>query len=140
MEKESEERRIRGESESLMNKDDLDSVSAATATVAQQLHNLLSPSDVDTLQHQQLLILGRLQDSNAVLSHFNEFSERSFVAVANNFSHNTRLLKSMKNDLDYVFHKISSLKTRIQKQYPNAFKDTVAALDTDDQPDLNVPQ
>ncbi len=52
--------------------------------------------------------LGRLQDSNAVLSHFNEFSERSFVAVANNFSHNTRLLKSMKNDLDYVFHKIRS--------------------------------
>ncbi|CAK9866746.1 unnamed protein product [Sphagnum jensenii] len=136
-----------------MTKDDLDSVSVATATVAQQLHNLLSPTDVDTLQHQQLLILvclpmlmknvvrlGRLQDSNAVLSHFNEFSERSFVAVANNFSHNTRLLKSMKNDLDYVFHKISSLKTRIQKQYPNAFKDTVAALDSDDRLDLNVPQ
>jgi hypothetical protein len=39
---------------------------------------------------------------------------------------------------DVVF--CSSLKTRIQKQYPNAFKDTVAALDTDDQPDLNVPQ
>ncbi len=55
MEKESEERRRR-ESESLMTKDDLDSVSAATATVAQQLHNLLSPSDVDTLKHQQLLM------------------------------------------------------------------------------------
>ncbi len=39
---------------------------------------------------------------------------------------------------DVVF--CSSLKTRIQKQYPNAFKDTVAALDTDDHPDLNVPQ
>jgi hypothetical protein len=94
------------------------------------------PSHVD----ENVVRLGRLQDSNAVLSHFNEFSERSFVAVANNFSHNTRLLKSMKNDLDYVFHKISSLKTRIQKQYPNAFKDTVAALDTDDRPDLNAPQ
>jgi hypothetical protein len=39
---------------------------------------------------------------------------------------------------DVVF--CSSLKTRIQKQYPNAFKDTVAALDTADQPDLNAPQ
>lgn len=39
---------------------------------------------------------------------------------------------------DVVF--CSSLKTRIQKQYPNAFKDTVAALDTDDRPDLNAPQ
>jgi hypothetical protein len=56
MEKESEERRRQGESESLMTKDDLDSVSAATATVAQQLHNILSPSDVDTLKHQQLLM------------------------------------------------------------------------------------
>jgi len=50
--------------------------------------------------------LGRLQDSNAVLSHFNDFSERSFAAVANDFSQNTRLLKSMKGDLDYVFRKI----------------------------------
>lgn len=64
--------------------------------------------DIFTLVHCDLVLsrLGRLQDSNAVLSHFNDFSDRSFTAVANDFSQNTRLLKSMKSDLDYVFRKI----------------------------------
>lgn len=50
--------------------------------------------------------LGRLQDSNAVLSHFNEYSENCFSEVSADFSRNTRILKSMKSDLDYVFQKL----------------------------------
>lgn len=124
------------ESHKAMAEEDVAKIAAASTAAADKIHNLLSASDVDTLKHQQLLILGRLQDSNAVLSHFNDFSERSFTAVANDFSQNTRLLKSMKTDLDYVFRKIGSLKTRIQKQYPDAFKDAVA----DNRPDLQVPK
>jgi len=119
-----------------MAEEDVAKITAASSAAADRIHNLLSADDVDTLKHQQLLILGRLQDSNAVLSHFNDFSERSFVAVANDFSQNTRLLKSMKGDLDYVFRKIGTLKARIQKQYPDAFNDAVA----DNRPDLDVPK
>lgn len=50
--------------------------------------------------------LGRLQDSNAVMSHFNEYSENCFAEVAGDFSRNTRLLKSMTLDLDYIFQKL----------------------------------
>lgn len=50
--------------------------------------------------------LGRLQDSNAVLSHFNEYSENCFNEVSGDFSKNTRLLRSMKLDLDYIFQKL----------------------------------
>ncbi|BBH01161.1 hypothetical protein Prudu_011339, partial [Prunus dulcis] len=53
--------------------------------------------------------LGRLQDGNAVLSHFNEFSENCFAEVAGDFSRHTRLLRSMKSDLEYIFQKLSSL-------------------------------
>ncbi|RVW23983.1 hypothetical protein CK203_092059 [Vitis vinifera] len=53
--------------------------------------------------------LGRLQDSNAVLSHFNEYSEHCYAEVSNDFSRNTRLLKSMKTDLDYIFQKLRYL-------------------------------
>ncbi|XP_024400087.1 kxDL motif-containing protein LO9-177 [Physcomitrium patens] len=115
---------------------DVASIAAASSATAEKIHSLLSASDVGTLKHQQLLILGRLQDSNAVLSHFNDFSDRSFTAVANDFSQNTRLLKSMKSDLDYVFRKIGSLKARIQKHYPDAFKDAVP----DCRPDLDLPK
>jgi hypothetical protein len=50
--------------------------------------------------------LGRLQDSNAVLSHFNEYSEHCFAEVSGDLSRNTRLLRSMKSDLDYIFQKL----------------------------------
>ena len=50
--------------------------------------------------------LGRLQDSNAVLAHFNEYSEHCFSEVSGDFSRNTPLLRSMKSDLDYIFQKL----------------------------------
>lgn len=50
--------------------------------------------------------LGRLQDSNAVLAHYNEFAENCFADVSLEFARNTRLLKSMKADLDYIFLKL----------------------------------
>jgi hypothetical protein len=52
------------------------------------------------------LRLGRLQDSNAVLSHYNEFAENCFSDVSLEFARSTRLLKSMKADLDYIFLKL----------------------------------
>ena len=50
--------------------------------------------------------LGRLQDSNAVLTHFNEYSEQCFAEVSSDFASKTRLLKSMKADLDHIFTKL----------------------------------
>ena len=50
--------------------------------------------------------LGRLQDSNAVLSHFNEFSENCFAEISGDLARNTSILKSMKTDLDYIFQKL----------------------------------
>lgn len=50
--------------------------------------------------------LGRLQDSNAVLSHFNDFSQHCFAEISGDMARNTRLLKSIKSDLDYIFLKL----------------------------------
>lgn len=113
---------------------------AASTETARQIHEVLSESDIKELKHLQLLVLGRLQDSNAVLSHLNDFSERSFEAVGNEFSRNTRLIKSMKADLDYIFLRIRSLKTRLNSHYPNAFKATANTEISDRRPDLEEPQ
>lgn len=56
--------------------------------------------------------LGRLQDSNAVLTHFNEYSEQCFAEVSNDFAGKTRLLKSMKADLDHIFLKLRYISSR----------------------------
>ena len=50
--------------------------------------------------------MGRLQDSNAVLTHFNEYSEQCFAEVSSDFASKTRLLKSMKADLEHIFTKL----------------------------------
>ncbi|MBA0788119.1 hypothetical protein Gotri_026914 [Gossypium trilobum] len=84
--------------------------------------------------------LGRLQDSNAVLSHFNEYSEHCFAEVSSDFSRNTRMLKSMKSDLDYIFQKLRSMKAKIMATYPDAFPDESTREVFDQRPDLEVPQ
>ncbi|GLJ52367.1 hypothetical protein SUGI_1114020 [Cryptomeria japonica] len=111
-------------------------MAAASDEASHQIHTLLNKDDINTLKNLQLLILGRLQDSNAVLSHFNVYSENCFADVASDFSKNTRLLKSMKTDLDYIFRKIRSMKARISSQYPNAFKDIPSASIVDQRPNL----
>lgn len=112
----------------------------ASKEVSREFKTLINGDDLDSLKQLQYLILGRLQDSNAVMSHFNEYSENCFAEVAGDFSRNTRLLKSMKSDLDYIFQKLRSMKAKILATYPDAFPDdsTIEALDR--RPDLEMPQ
>ncbi|GLT44500.1 hypothetical protein SLA2020_183910 [Shorea laevis] len=110
-------------------------IGAASEAVATEFKTLIDPQDVDSLKQLQHLILGRLQDSNAVLSHFNEYSENCLSEVSGDFARNTRLLKSIKSDLDYIFQKLRTIKAKLIATYPDAFPDE-AALDR--RPDLEV--
>ncbi|VAI21523.1 unnamed protein product [Triticum turgidum subsp. durum] len=83
--------------------------------------------------------LGRLQDSNAVLTHFNEYSEQCFAEVSSDLASKARLLKSMKDDLDHIFMKLRSMKSRLATTYPDAFPDGAMAKTMDQRPDLETP-
>ncbi|XP_072952005.1 kxDL motif-containing protein LO9-177 isoform X1 [Typha angustifolia] len=115
-----------------------ESIRAASEEVARELKTLIDAGEVDSIKQIQHLILGRLQDSNAVLSHFNEYSERCFDEVSGDFARNTRLLKSMKSDLDHIFLKLScrSMKAKLIATYPDAFP---TATMLDQRPDLESP-
>ncbi|KAM7505778.1 hypothetical protein LguiB_004682 [Lonicera macranthoides] len=91
-----------------MEQSEKESIREASEEVYNEFKTLINSEDLDSLKHLQNLILGRLQDSNAVLSHFNEYSEICFAEFSSDFSRNTRLLKSMKSDLDYIFQKLSA--------------------------------
>ncbi|TYJ31809.1 hypothetical protein E1A91_A06G225800v1 [Gossypium mustelinum] len=119
---------------------EIESMKAASEEVSRQFKTLIDANDLDSLKHLQLLILGRLQDSNTVLSHFNEYSEHCFAEVSSDFSRNTRMLKSMKSDLDYIFQKLRSMKAKIMATYPDAFPDESTKEVFDQRPDLEVPQ
>lgn len=118
----------------------MDALRAASETVAREFRTLIDPKQLDSLNQSQDLILGRLQDSNAVLSHFNEYSENCFAEVSADFSKNTRQLKSIKSDLDYIFQKLRSMKAKIMATYPDAFPDESTREVLDQRPDLELPQ
>nr|GEZ20120.1 hypothetical protein [Tanacetum cinerariifolium] len=117
-----------------------EAIAAASQEISHDLKTLIDSNDLDAIKQLQNIIFGRLQDSNAVLTHFNDYSEQCFAEVSSDLSTNTRLLKSMKSDLDYVFQKLRSLKAKIKATYPDAFPDdsTLEALDR--RPDLEVAQ
>nr|GMD11654.1 kxDL motif-containing protein 1 [Ipomoea batatas] len=117
-----------------------ESIKTASEEISTEVKTLIDSNDLDSLKQLQLLILGRLQDSNAVLSHFNDYSEHCFAEVSADFSRNTRLLKTMKSDLDYIFQKLRSMKAKILATYPDAFPDDSTAQALDSRPDLELPQ
>ncbi|XP_020092251.1 kxDL motif-containing protein 1 [Ananas comosus] len=116
-----------------------ESIRAASEEVARQFTTLIDSGDVESIKQTQHLILGRLQDSNAVLSHFNEYSERCFAELSGDFAKRTRLLKSMKSDLDYIFMKLRSMKAKLVATYPDAFPDGSSTKMLDQRPDLEIP-
>ncbi|XP_068655765.1 kxDL motif-containing protein LO9-177-like [Aristolochia californica] len=116
------------------------SLKAASVEVARQFKSLVDADDIESIKHFQNLILGRLQDGNAVLSHFNDYSEQCYAAVSGEIAKNARLLKSMKSDLDYIFQKLRSMKARISATYPDAFSDDSVSKILDQRPDLEMPQ
>ncbi|XP_057970241.1 kxDL motif-containing protein LO9-177-like isoform X1 [Malania oleifera] len=123
-----------------MEPSEIESISAASAEVSRQFKTLINAEDLESLKQLQHLMFGRLQDSNVVLSHFNEYSEHCFAEVSNDFSRNTRLLKSMKSDLDYIFQKLRGMKAKVIATYPDAFPNSSAREVLDQRPDLGMPQ
>ncbi|XP_010247501.1 PREDICTED: kxDL motif-containing protein 1 [Nelumbo nucifera] len=125
---------------SVMEQSERECIIAASEEVSQQFKTLINTDDLDKLKQLQHLILGRLQDSNAVLSHFNEYSEQCFAEISGDLSKNTRLLRSMKSDLDYIFQKLRSMKGKILATYPDAFPDGSTEKILDQRPDLEKLQ
>ncbi|KAL6546316.1 hypothetical protein OROMI_022037 [Orobanche minor] len=115
-----------------------ESIRTASEEISREFKTLVNSQDLDSLRQSQNIILGRLQDSNAVLCHFNEYSENCFAEVSADFSKNTRLLKTIKSDLDYIFQKIRSLKAKIMETYPDAFPDNSTVEALDQRPDLEL--
>ncbi|XP_022864228.1 kxDL motif-containing protein CG10681-like [Olea europaea var. sylvestris] len=89
-----------------MDQSEKESIRAASEEISRELKTLVDSQDLDAVKQSQHLILGRLQDSNAVLSHFNDYSANCFAEVSPDFSRNTRVLRTMKSDLDYIFMKL----------------------------------
>lgn len=66
--------------------------------------------------------LQRFEKTNEMLINCNALSNGRLKAANDDFKKHIKLINDMKKDLDYVFKKIRSIKSRIGVQYPDAMK------------------
>lgn len=65
--------------------------------------------------------LQRFEKTNEMLSNCNSLSATRFALAQKEFKKHTALLVDMKKDLDNVFKRIRTIKTKLSNQYPAAF-------------------
>ena len=63
----------------------------------------------------------RFEKTNEMLSNCNSLSATRFALAQKEFKKHTALLVDMKKDLDNIFKRIRTIKTKLSNQYPSAF-------------------
>lgn len=75
-----------------------------------------------------------------MLTNCNALSASRLKTIGPEFKKHTQLLIEMKKDLDYIFKKIRTIKSKLSAQYPEAFAEAVRsslAEECEEDEDLN---
>ncbi|KAG0369771.1 hypothetical protein BC939DRAFT_442599 [Gamsiella multidivaricata] len=80
---------------------------------AAQLLGTLPESEIAEIQRRQNEMSLSLQKANSSLSALNEFSTVKWADLHPKFEAHTKLIKELQTDLDHVFRKIRTIKTKL---------------------------
>lgn len=89
--------------------------------ISQQMKDMVNRQDVDAIIKAQQATLKRLEKSNAMLTSCNNLSSQQLAIASENFGRHTNMLLEMKKDLQSIFTRIRTLKSKLQTQYPGEF-------------------
>ncbi|XP_050075371.1 kxDL motif-containing protein CG10681 [Anopheles maculipalpis] len=98
----------------------------APEVFVQGLAGLVNQTDVEVMIRAQKQMLQRFEKTNEMLLNCNALSASRLKIATDDFKKHTKLLHDMKKDLDYIFRKIRTIKTKIGNQYPTAFAEAEA--------------
>ncbi|XP_045598802.1 kxDL motif-containing protein CG10681 [Procambarus clarkii] len=93
----------------------------APEVFVQGLAGQINQQDVEAIIRAQKQMLQRFEKTNEMLSNCNSLSAARFALAQKEFKKHTALLIDMKKDLDNVFKRIRTIKTKLSNQYPAAF-------------------
>ncbi|KAK8748230.1 hypothetical protein OTU49_016383, partial [Cherax quadricarinatus] len=93
----------------------------APEVFVQGLAGQINQQDVEAIIRAQKQMLQRFEKTNEMLSNCNSLSATRFALAQKEFKKHTALLVDMKKDLDNVFKRIRTIKTKLSNQYPAAF-------------------
>ncbi|XP_014365434.2 kxDL motif-containing protein CG10681 [Papilio machaon] len=99
----------------------------APEVFVQGLAGMVDQTDVETIIRAQKVMLQRFEKTTEMLTNCNQLSSSRLRAASTEFKKHTQLLLDMKKDLEFIFKKIRAMKTKLSQQYPEAYKQAVAA-------------
>lgn len=89
--------------------------------ISRQMKDMVNRQDVDAIIKAQQATLKRLEKSNAMLTSCNNLSSQQLSIANGNFARHTTMLVEMQKDLQSIFSRIRTLKSKLQTQYPGEF-------------------
>ncbi|XP_063217221.1 kxDL motif-containing protein CG10681 isoform X1 [Bacillus rossius redtenbacheri] len=95
----------------------------------QGLAGIVDQQDVESMIRAQKQMLQRFEKTNEMLTNCNALSVNRLKSAGAEFKRHTQLLLDTKKDLDNIFKRIRTLKSKLSAQYPQAF--AAAALERD---------
>lgn len=81
-------------------------ISANVQYFAQQMQGIVNPQDLEQICTIQDQIGQDVKLANTNLTQFNDFSQQTFAKMQQDFTQHQKMLKEMKQDLDYITKKI----------------------------------
>uniref|UniRef100_A0A8C7TPW5 KxDL motif-containing protein 1 n=1 Tax=Oncorhynchus mykiss TaxID=8022 RepID=A0A8C7TPW5_ONCMY len=94
----------------------------ASGMFCNRMLSMVNSEDVNAIIQAQRHMLDRFEKTNEMLINFNGLSNVRLQQMNEHFLLHTRTLVEMKKDLDSIFRRIRTLKGKIAKQYPEAFR------------------
>ncbi|XP_010882555.2 kxDL motif-containing protein 1 [Esox lucius] len=114
----------------------------ASGMFCNRMLSMVNSEDVNAIIQAQRHMLDRFEKTNEMLINFNGLSNVRLQQMNEHFVLHTRTLVEMKKDLDSIFRRIRTLKSKIAKQYPEAFSnvhESPALEEEDDEFDPVLP-
>uniref|UniRef100_A0A0A9XEN2 KxDL motif-containing protein CG10681 n=1 Tax=Lygus hesperus TaxID=30085 RepID=A0A0A9XEN2_LYGHE len=93
----------------------------ASEVFVQGLAGIVDQQDVESMIRAQKQMLQRFEKTNEMLINCNTLCVTRLKTASTEFRKHTQVLVEMKKDLDNIFKRIQTLKTRTKTQYPEAF-------------------
>ncbi|RZF33307.1 hypothetical protein LSTR_LSTR007652 [Laodelphax striatellus] len=87
----------------------------------QGLAGIVDQQDVESMIRAQKQMLQRFEKTNEMLLNCNSLSVNRLKVASVELKKHTQLLVEIRKDLDGVFKRVRSLKTKLGDQYPDAF-------------------
>jgi len=92
---------------------------SASGKFAEEIINLIGHNDLSMILDLQDEIHDNLRQSVEAMSSMNDLASKEYAKLLKEYQKHTKMLKEMKNDLNYIAQRIRDMKIKLKESYPS---------------------